>query len=221
MITFMKPAVPPLWTARAADPFAAGRLNRLLERPPDAPLWEIVKQRLRVRAEADCVLFIAGTVFGPVHRMASGEEVELAPGGPGFRDYAVAVPMREAGPARWVSPDEWGYTTRLRVRAGRGPEYRAGCLDGGFRVAAADRLGIRLERTGPPPAPMPPILSAPVGWGTVQLPPDGNPIILGPDAASTGGYPRVGWVVPEDLRVLGQAGVFDSLEVSVSATVPI
>jgi antagonist of KipI len=36
------------------------------------------------------------------------------------------------------------------------------------------------------------------------MPPDGHPIILMPDCQSTGGYPRIGWVVPQDLWILGQ-----------------
>lgn len=218
MIEFIHATIAPMWTDRPADPFAAGRLNRLLDRKPSESTWEVVKQALRVRAMADVVVFCAGTVFPPVTRLTAGETAALTPTGPGFRDYLVAVPMREAGTRRWIAPDEWGYITPLRVRAGGGPEFAAGCLDGGFRITAADRLGIRLERLGPPTQALPPILSAPVGWGTIQLPPDGNPIILGPDAAATGGYPRVGWVVPEDLRVLGQAGLNDRIEVCVSAT---
>jgi len=218
MIDFIKPAINPFWTDRPADPFAAGRLNRLLERNATDPSWEIVKQGLRVRASEDVVVFCAGTVFPSMTRLMAGETVTLTPIGPGFREYLVAVPLREAGLKRRVSPDEWGYIAPLRVRAGGGPEFADGCLDGGFRITAADRLGLRLERLGPPIPALPPILSAPVGWGTIQLPPDGNPIILGPDAASTGGYPRVGWVVPEDVRVLGQAGPNQSIEIIVSAT---
>jgi allophanate hydrolase subunit 2 len=217
MIDFIKPAIRPLWTDRPADPFAARRLNDVLGRKPTDPSWEVVKQGLRIHALADVVVFCAGTVFPPVTRLAAGETVALAPIGPGFRDYLVAMPPIEAGPTRWVSPDEWGYIAPLRVRAGGGPEHADGCLDGGFRVLAADRFGIRLARLGPPIQALPPILSAPVGWGTIQLPPDGNPIILGPDAAATGGYPRVGWVVPEDVRVLGQMGAGHQIELIIPA----
>jgi allophanate hydrolase subunit 2 len=218
MIAFIRPAVAPLWTDRPADPFAARRLNDLLDRTPAEPSWEAVRQGLRIHATADVVVFCAGTVFPPATRVKAGETATLAPIGPGFRDYVVAVPVSEAGPRRWVSPDAWGYLAPLRVRAGGGPEYSDACLEGGFRIAATDRLGIRLVRIGPAVPALPPILSAPVGWGTIQLPPDGNPIILGPDAASTGGYPRVGWVVPEDLRVLGQAGPSDRIDIEMTAT---
>ncbi|NNU14763.1 biotin-dependent carboxyltransferase [Parvularcula sp. ZS-1/3] len=50
------------------------------------------------------------------------------------------------------------------------------------------------------------IASAPVHPGTVQLPPSGLPIILGPDAQTTGGYPRVLSVIAADMHRLGQIG---------------
>lgn len=50
------------------------------------------------------------------------------------------------------------------------------------------------------------IASAPVHPGTVQLPPSGLPIVLGPDAQTTGGYPRVLSVIAADMHLLGQIG---------------
>jgi biotin-dependent carboxylase-like uncharacterized protein len=69
-------------------------------------------------------------------------------------------------------------------------------LAGSWRVgSASDRMGIRLE--GPPiqPAPARAVASHGVTWGTVQLPPDGLPIVLLADHQPTGGYP-VPAVVP-------------------------
>lgn len=40
--------------------------------------------------------------------------------------------------------------------------------------------------------------------GTVQLPPDGQPIILMSDAQTTGGYPRIGQIIAPDLDLLAQ-----------------
>ncbi len=40
--------------------------------------------------------------------------------------------------------------------------------------------------------------------GAIQLPPDGQPIILLPDHATVGGYPVVGCVITADLPVAGQ-----------------
>lgn len=46
--------------------------------------------------------------------------------------------------------------------------------------------------------------SAPVFTGTVQCPPDGEPFLLGPDAQTTGGYPRIAQVIRADRHLIGQ-----------------
>ena len=47
-------------------------------------------------------------------------------------------------------------------------------------------------------------LSEPSAIGMIQLPPDGVPIIHGPDGPTTGGYPRIGTVIEADWWKLGQ-----------------
>lgn len=49
------------------------------------------------------------------------------------------------------------------------------------------------------------MLSTAVASGTIQVPPDGCPIVLLADAQTTGGYPRIGQVAAADLPVLAQA----------------
>jgi antagonist of KipI len=44
-----------------------------------------------------------------------------------------------------------------------------------------------------------------VSIGTIQLPPDGDPILLMVDGAPTGGYPRLGHVASVDLPIVAQA----------------
>jgi antagonist of KipI len=48
------------------------------------------------------------------------------------------------------------------------------------------------------------MISAPVLPGTIQLLPNGNPVILMADGQTTGGYPRIGQVIRIDLDVLAQ-----------------
>lgn len=69
-------------------------------------------------------------------------------------------------------------------------------LDTTWRVSAAvSRMGYRLEGTGPAPRRAADRLSAPTVAGAVQLPPNGQPVVLMADAPTIGGYPTVG-VVP-------------------------
>lgn len=74
-----------------------------------------------------------------------------------------------------------------------------------FRISPqSDRMGYRLE--GPALALAQPLelLSEPVAFGTVQLPPGGSPIVLMADRQTTGGYPRIGEVATVDLPLLAQ-----------------
>ncbi|HYX21965.1 MAG TPA: allophanate hydrolase subunit 2 family protein, partial [Thermoanaerobaculia bacterium] len=57
-------------------------------------------------------------------------------------------------------------------------------------------------------AEMPPQGTVP---GTIQVPGDGQPIVLGPDGPVTGGYPQVATVIEADLPILGQAAPGDRL----------
>ena len=81
-----------------------------------------------------------------------------------------------------------------------------------FKVdARSDRMGLRLE--GPPlkleiPAEL---VSAGVASGTLQLPPEGGPILLLADRQTTGGYPRLGEVASVDLPWAAQLRPGDAL----------
>ena len=86
------------------------------------------------------------------------------------------------------------------------PESVRDFLENPFRVSASsDRRGVRLE--GRPlahekGADVPPEGTAP---GAIQVPRDGQPIILGPDRPVTGGYAKVATVIGADLSVVAQA----------------
>ena len=64
----------------------------------------------------------------------------------------------------------------------------------------SDRIGVRLD--GPALARLAglgELPSEPVVTGALQVPPDGRPVLLGPDRPTTGGYPVIGVVVDADL----------------------
>ena len=48
------------------------------------------------------------------------------------------------------------------------------------------------------------LISAAVTAGTIQVPPDGQPIILMADRQTIGGYPKIGYVASVDLSVVAQ-----------------
>lgn len=74
-----------------------------------------------------------------------------------------------------------------------------------FRVTPqSDRMGYRLQ--GPPLAleASAELISEAVTFGTVQVPPDGNPIVLMADRQTTGGYPKIAQIAAVDLPVMAQ-----------------
>jgi len=68
----------------------------------------------------------------------------------------------------------------------------------------ADRMGMQLEGTVLKVASDGRMPSAAVFPGTIQCPEDGLPFVLGVDAGTTGGYPRVAQIARCDRHLLGQ-----------------
>jgi biotin-dependent carboxylase-like uncharacterized protein len=69
----------------------------------------------------------------------------------------------------------------------------------------SDRVGVRL--VGPPLQhrwPDRQLASEGVTRGAIQVPPNGQPVILGPDHPTTGGYPVIGVVIDTDTDKVGQ-----------------
>ncbi|MFN6963309.1 MAG: biotin-dependent carboxyltransferase family protein [Pyrinomonadaceae bacterium] len=75
----------------------------------------------------------------------------------------------------------------------------------------SDRMGCRLIGESLDTLEHSELLSSAVCFGTVQLLPDGQLIILGADHQTTGGYPRVAVVASADLHKLAQRGPGESL----------
>src|SRR5699024_6198094 len=71
-------------------------------------------------------------------------------------------------------------------------------------TAASNRQGLRLRGPALEPLSADLLPSEPVTPGTVQLPPDGQPIVLLADAQTHGGYPRLGHAIRADRPRLAQ-----------------
>jgi biotin-dependent carboxylase-like uncharacterized protein len=75
----------------------------------------------------------------------------------------------------------------------------------------ADRMGLELQGAVVETSETATLPSAPVFPGTVQLPPNGVPFLLGVDAQTTGGYLRILQVARVDRHTIGQLRPGDSL----------
>lgn len=69
---------------------------------------------------------------------------------------------------------------------------------------ASDRMGYRLDGAALQLISPLEMISEAVSFGTVQAPPDGNPIILLADRQTAGGYPKFAQVIHVDLAVIAQ-----------------
>ncbi len=74
-----------------------------------------------------------------------------------------------------------------------------------FRVSSqSDRMGYRMSGQSLQFEVREELLSDGIAVGTVQVPSDGNPILLMADCAPTGGYPRIAHVISADLPLAAQ-----------------
>lgn len=116
-------------------------------------------------------------------------------------EAALLAAMVSQGPIRVVAGPEWDEFT---------PAAREQWLGQAWRISAqSDRMGYRFEGAVLARNTQSSILSEPVTFGTVQVPPDGQPIVLMAERQTTGGYPRIANVIAADLFRLAQCAPGD------------
>ncbi len=113
-----------------------------------------------------------------------------------YLPLALQLPNLNRESVRVIASDQW-------------PVFTAESLDhflsNSWRISRdSERMGYRLE--GPKLALSQPkqMLSEVTSFGTIQVPVDGQPIILMADRQSTGGYPKIATVAQVDLPTLAQ-----------------
>lgn len=127
-----------------------------------------------------------------------------------------------AGAAGCILPQDLTYrlpisgTWTLRILPGPQSEIAPGTLDALLRAsftvdARSDRVGVRLRRMDGPNLDGGQVVSEGLPRGAVQLPPDGEPVLLLADAQATGGYRVPAVVISADLWRIGQLRPGDSL----------
>lgn len=135
--------------------------------------------------------------LGP-ERLADGDE--LCTGAPAGRPAGVDFTV----------PRQTGGLVELRLRPGPRADWFG---DAGLQALLAatyevsntsNRVGARLSGPPVPRAVDSELESEGMVLGAVQVPPDGQPVVLLADHPTTGGYPVIGVVEPDDLGVLAQ-----------------
>jgi biotin-dependent carboxylase-like uncharacterized protein len=110
---------------------------------------------------------------------------------------------------------EWipAYARYNRIRVTLGPHCEAftergirDFLDSEYEVTPQiNRMGARLRGESVEHAGAGDILSCATTFGTIQVPADGQPVILLADRQTTGGYPQIATVISVDLPLVAQA----------------
>ncbi len=170
-----------------------------------------------------CRTYLA--ISGEIHsdRLLGGRSTYLAAGLGGFHGRALKdqdiVALSDTSPTMKVdrtTPPTLRphYSDDHVLRVTAGPEtdephngiLEELCLRHYGVGARANRMGMALEGLPLRTSEASNMPSAAVFPGTIQLPPSGEPYLLGPDAQTTGGYPRIAQVIRADRHLIGQLG---------------
>ncbi len=157
---------------------------------------------------------VVGAGFGGLggRALETGDRVPLGaarpedvPGGAGWRLAAPVPPpeRRAVVEVRLIPGPDWA-----RIFRRHGPDGAARAVEARrFQLSAkSDRMGLRLQGEAfTVPSAAGGEVSRPVVPGTVQLPPDGQPIVLMAEGQTIGGYAQLGQVASIDLPRLAQA----------------
>lgn len=201
--------------ARAARPvdwgapvaLRAGEVLRLGSPRVGLRSWLAVRGGIAVEAVLGSRSADSLSGLGPAP-LRAGDRLPIGPRPPGVAPGVdwTAPPVRDPALVRvdpgprldWLDPGAW---RQLRSSA--------------WTVRPdSDRIGLRLD--GPPLARRraEELPSEGMTPGAIQVPPDGRPIVVGPDGPVTGGYPVIGVVREEDLAVLAQLRPGDPLRLA-------
>ena len=158
--------------------------------------------RTQMQLGSRSTLIVGGkSILGRVLR--GGESITIGRLTPGLRVGSLDSHARKTTTAGI------GRRTIRVVPAGReesfGEDDRRRLADEPWRVSPqSNRSGLRLESDGKSLQGGRQIRSRPVVPGSIQVPPDGQPIVLGVDGPVTGGYPVIACAIEADQPALGQ-----------------
>jgi antagonist of KipI len=158
------------------------------------------------------------TQFGgfEARRVRDGDVISL--GG------APRSPSRATGVSSWTAPHDWVSPAKPKpilsfIRGVDWNRFNASTLQRltseEFAVSPdSDRMGVRLEGPELKRIDQSDLISEAVAPGTIQVPPNGKPILLLGDCQTIGGYPKIAHVITADLGVAAQLRAGDRVRFS-------
>lgn len=188
----LRPVVLASSTEAAPVVVPAGRLHHL--RPSGQRVWEYLAVRGGVDVAPQLGSRATDTLSGlgpPPLRRGDRLPVGRDPGSPIVADVA---PVREAGSVVRVLPGprcDWF-----------APDWPDRLAEANLTVTVASRVGVRLVGAALPRVVERELPSEGLIRGAVQVPPSGELVVMAADHPTTGGYPVVAVVHPDDLATL-------------------
>ncbi len=175
--------------------------------PVEVKAGEVVHCRA-TQSGARCYLCVRGGIDIPRVMGSASVHVMTGVGGRPLRKGDVLAigdsAVRRPRPAARNIP-AYQREGRLRITpAIQADRFAADCLNGEYRVSEeSNRMGLRLIGAAIP-SPGGHMLTEGVPLGAIQIPPDGQPIILFVEHQTSGGYPKPANVISADFCRLGQ-----------------
>ncbi|MEO7672441.1 MAG: hypothetical protein ABIU09_00005, partial [Pyrinomonadaceae bacterium] len=151
-----------------------------------------------------------GPDFSADHRLKKGARIPVdeLPGNesavPGLRAANSMLPIYSSFPTvRILAGAEFGLLSDAD---------KLSLTDENFLITKdSNRMGFRLRGPVFVPGQTAEMVSAAVSFGTIQLLPDGQLIVLMADHQTSGGYPRIANVISVDLPLIAQLGANDKV----------
>jgi allophanate hydrolase subunit 2 len=171
----------------------------------EAPRVLAAGDEVSIESEPRRVAYLAvrGGIAAPLVLGSASVHLAAGLGAPVAVDDVIRA-ADAPGSARYAIPREGMNSAPIRVVAGPdarafAPDALAALISAPYRISpTSDRVGTRLS--GPEvPRSAAPDRTRPMVRGALEVPRDGQPIVLGPEHPTTGGYPIVAVIVDADL----------------------
>jgi len=190
----------------------------------EVPMLEVVRLNAGfvlecgpLREGARTYLAIAGGIDVPLVLGSASTHLAAAFGGFHGRPLKkgdvlkVEMEVRDSRPADRSKLRELS-TPGKTIRVTKGPQVRLFddnaigqlCASEYVVTEQSNRLGLRLSGTALNPSVPGELLTEGVSLGAIQIPPNGQPIVLFVDQQTTGGYPKMANVIAADMHCIGQ-----------------
>lgn len=129
---------------------------------------------------------------------------------------------RKFAEMQWTISSEFtaSSASKPHVRVMKGRQYDWFTTDSQMKLftepfevtSQSDRMGYRLKGPELSLEKEQEMLSEAVSFGTIQVPSEGNPIVLLADRQTTGGYPKIGQIATVDLSIMAQLKPGDKVQ---------